>query len=268
MSEATHKPITALTIAQSRVRALVNVLHALMIRDIQTRFGSPLGFSIVILWPLSHVLLLLLIASFFRLAPPYGDSLALWYAIGVTYFMIFNYMSRFIMMGLVQNKPLLNFSVISAFNILLARVLTETLVAFALLFCLALIALGAGIRFMPTYPDIAFAALLVTLVLGVGFGLFNAILAAVWAPWAVASILFNLFLWFTAGVYFIPAEVPQEIQYWLWWNPMIHPIEWARTGWYMGYSSSILNQFYPFFLGVTLIFAGLVVDRYFKHVIT
>ena len=266
MTEAvSHHSVSTLSIAIGRIQALAHVLHALMIRDIQTRFGSPLGFSVVIFWPLSHVLLLLGLAGLRGLAPPYGDSLALWYAIGVSFFMIFNYMSRFIMLGLVQNKPLLNFSVITNFNILLSRVLTETLVAFALIITLAIIAYGMSIHFMPIFPDMAFQALLVTLVLGVGFGLFNAIVAAFWAPWVTISILFSLFLWLTAGVYFIPGDLPQQVQDWLWWHPMVHPIEWARTAWYMGYHSNILDRFYPLFVGVALIFGGLVVDRFLRH---
>jgi capsular polysaccharide transport system permease protein len=108
--------------------ALQNVLYALMLRDIQTRFGSAPGFVIAIAWPLSHILILVLIYVLTGRVVPYGDSAVLWFSIGLTPFMIISYTSRFMMFGLVVNRPLLQFPVISILDVLFSRVLIELFV--------------------------------------------------------------------------------------------------------------------------------------------
>src|SRR5579863_1714090 len=94
-------------------RAQGRLLLALMLRDIKTRFGgSEWGFILAIAWPLSHIGVLILFNGAMGRTAPYGESAALWYATGVVPFMAFSYMSRWIMMGIALNKPLLTFPIV------------------------------------------------------------------------------------------------------------------------------------------------------------
>ena len=93
------------------LKAQWRVIVALMLHDIRSRMGgSAIGFFVMgICWPLSHIVILLIINAGLGRAAPYGESAALWYATGIVPFMAFQYMSRFIMLGIVLKRPLLSF---------------------------------------------------------------------------------------------------------------------------------------------------------------
>ena len=67
-----------------------------------------------------HILGCLVIYSFIGRAAPYGDSAALWFATGVVPFLAFQYISRFIVLGVVMNLSLLSFPVVKVTDIVFA----------------------------------------------------------------------------------------------------------------------------------------------------
>ncbi len=120
-----------------------HVLRALLLRDIKSRFlGSAWGYLLSIAWPLSHILLLLIIHGVFGRVQPYGDSAAVWYSTGIVPFMAFSYTLRFIVLGLIQNSPLLSFPVVKVTDIVFARALVEIFSVF-LVFCILVILLNS-----------------------------------------------------------------------------------------------------------------------------
>ena len=74
------------------LKAQWRILVALMLRDIKTRLGgNEFGFlAMAVGWPLSHILILIIINTGLGRAAPYGDSAALWFATGVIPFLAFN----------------------------------------------------------------------------------------------------------------------------------------------------------------------------------
>ena len=62
---------------RSPVESYLHVLHALILRDMRTRFGGSLwGYGVVVLWPCVHCFVLILIYTFQKMAAPAGDSTA------------------------------------------------------------------------------------------------------------------------------------------------------------------------------------------------
>jgi hypothetical protein len=120
-------------------------------------------------WPLSHVLILLVINTGLGRAVPYGDSAALWWATGVIPFQAFQYMSRFIMMGILLNRPQLSFPVVKVTDILFARPIVEVLNAGLAVLILFVIFWSLGIDFMPRDVVQASLAMLAMMLLGLGF---------------------------------------------------------------------------------------------------
>src|SRR5277367_3631305 len=104
------------------LKAQFRIVVALMLHDIRSRFGgNALGFvGMGICWPLLHMLLALTIFSLTGRTAPYGDSTALWFATGVVPFLGFQYMSRFIVLGLIMNRSLLSFPVVKVSDIVFA----------------------------------------------------------------------------------------------------------------------------------------------------
>jgi capsular polysaccharide transport system permease protein len=238
------------------------VLVAVMLRDIKTRFfGNEFGFLIAIAWPLSHVLILLLINTAAGRVAPYGDSAALWFATGVIPFMAFAYMSRFIMLGIVLNRPLLIFPRVKITDILLARAIIEILSAGVVVIILAIIFWAYGINFTPINPVQACFALGASMLLGLGVGVINAIVAAAIPIWVSAYNLVIIFLWITSGVFFVAHALPEALRYPLSFNPIVHAVEWMRAAYYEGYGDSYLDKSYLIGYGTICLCYGLLLER-------
>jgi capsular polysaccharide transport system permease protein len=200
------------------------------------------GLLIAILWPLSHVLILLIINGAMGRVAPYGDNAALWIATGVVPFMAFNHMARFIMLGIVVNRPLLFFPVVKIMDILFARAIVEVLNAAVIILILFAIFWVYGVDFMPMDLVQASLALLAMMLFGVSFGLINGIIAAAFPFWITASVLLQILLWLVSGVLFVPEVLPEQITAWLAYLPTLQGVEWMRSAYYEGYGSSILDR--------------------------
>jgi capsular polysaccharide transport system permease protein len=243
------------------LKAQWRVLVALMLRDIKTRFGSEVGFLIAIAWPLSHVLILLIINTAMGRVVPYGDSAALWFATGIVPFMSFSYMSRFIGMGIALNRPLLVFPAVKITDLLFARAIIELLNAGCVIFILMVIFWSLDIDFMPIKPVQACLALGASMLLGLGAGVVNAIIAAAIPMWITGYALLTIILWFSSGVFFVADALPEIIRYPLSFNPVLHGVEWMRAAYYEGYGAAILDKEYMISVTLALLCIGLLLER-------
>ena len=80
---------------KSPFEAYLHVLHALILRDMRTRFGASMwGYGVVVLWPCVHVFVLITIYTVQKLAAPLGDDRALFFATGAVPVLVFQYISR------------------------------------------------------------------------------------------------------------------------------------------------------------------------------
>jgi capsular polysaccharide transport system permease protein len=247
------------------LRAQRQVLFALMLRDIRTRFfGKAWGFVIAVAWPLSHILLLLLINLALGRIAPYGESTALWFATSIVPFMSFSYMSRFIQLGIVLNKPLMTFPVLKVTDVLFARAIVEVLNSGVVVLVLMLIFWCGGVDFVPSDPVEACYAMLAAMLLGVGFGVVSAVITAMTMMWVATYGLLVVLLWMISGILFVPASLPAIAQYWLSFLPTLQVVEWMRSAYYDGYAAPLLDKEYALAWGVGSLFVGLVMERFLR----
>jgi capsular polysaccharide transport system permease protein len=244
------------------LKAQGRVLLALMLRDIKTRFfGSEWGYLIAVAWPLSHILILLLINAGLGRAAPYGDSAALWFATGTIPFLAFQYMSRFIMMGVVLNGAALAIPVVKITDILFARAIVEALSAGLVVLIVFVIFWALGIDFMPVDIVQASLALLSMMLLGLGVGVVNAVIAAAFPYWMTVFALFTIAAWISSGIMFVPDALPVAVQKYLAYLPWLQGVEWMRSAYYEGYGSAIIDKSYLVSVGVGSLFLGLAIER-------
>lgn len=238
------------------------VLHALMLRNIRTKFfGSGFGMMVAIAWPLSHIMILVVLYSALGRAPPYGDSTVLFIATGVVPFQTFGYMARFMMLSVIKSRPLLAFPEVKVLDILLASAVLELLAAACVLIVLVMIAWLTGINAMPRDFVQATYAFGAAVLLGLGFGVLNGVIILAVPAWFTGYTLFTILLWVTAGIVFVPDSLPSTLRDILAYHPVLQVIEWTRSAYYEGYGNLILNRFYTIAFGVVTIFLGLVLER-------
>ena len=214
-----------------------------------------------VLWPLSHILLLILLNSGLGRTAPYGDSIALWYAVGVVPFLAFQYMSRFISLGVFLNRPLLAFPVVKVTDILFSRAIVEVLNTVLVTIIVMLTLWGFGIDFLPRDPVQASLALLVMMLLGLGFGVLNGIICAAIPFWVTGYALCSILFWLTSGILFLPDALPEFARTPLSYLPWLQGVEWMRSAYYDGYGIGILDRYYLTYFSVTTLCVGLLLER-------
>jgi capsular polysaccharide transport system permease protein len=244
------------------LQAQGRIILALMLRDIKTRFGgSELGFIIAIGWPLSHILIILVLYSALGRAVPFGESAAVWFASGIIPFMAFSYMSRFIAMGILTNRALLTFPVVKVTDVLFARAVVEVLSAGLVILILFVIFWSLDIDFMPRDVVQASLALLSMMFLGLGFGVVVAIIAGTFPMFVTIYALSMIIIWISSGIVFVPDSLPAVAQTALSYLPWVQGVEWMRSAYYDGYGSSILDRPYLVSFAAVTLFFGLALER-------
>lgn len=243
------------------LRTQGNVLFALILRDIGTRFGSAPAFVMAILWPLSHILILVSMNVALGRVAPYGESSAIWFSTGIVPFMVFSYTARFVMLGIVLNRPLLAFPNIKMLDILFSRAIIEFFISCLVIIVLIIIFLFFDIEFMPVDKAQAILALLAAFWVGMGMGILNAMIAMVFIQWITFFSLFIVFLWLTSGVLFVPSHMPEFFRNLLYFHPAVHLSEWIRTAYFDSYNSLILDKPWLLINATIWMLMGLTIER-------
>lgn len=257
-----HAPALATRSFLSALRQKWRVMHAVMLRDMRTRFfNHGLGFIVVILWPLAHLAALLLFYTFLGRRAPYGDNLYLFFSTGLIPTLSFMYVSRFMAMSLNLNKPMLALPAVQPSDILFGRALLEILAACSMAFLT--FGLLIFLRANPIPGDIvaAVSALATTLLLAVGMGFVVGVLAQVFPAILRVYMVMTIPMIFLSGTIYVASVLPARIGYWLSWNPVLHGTEWMRTAYYPGYPTQILDTSYMIGCAMGLIFLGLLLER-------
>lgn len=239
------------------------VFHALMMRDMRTRFGrSHWGYAIAVLWPFAHVFVVAGILVFRGLPTPIGHSTLLFVTTGIVPFLTFNYMSRKVMESLAANRPLTYFPRVKTIDILLSRIVIEFVTSAASAICCMVFLALLGVDPFPVYPADAIYAFLATIVLSAGIGMLNACILVIFPPYNMGYVLIIISLYSLSGCFFVPEFLPAAAYDILSWNPLLQCISWMRSAYYPAYNPPI-SRIYVLVFGFALIAFGLMADRFF-----
>lgn len=249
-------PHTGPLMVQSRV------IGALILRDMRTRFGRKLtGWVIMVMWPLSHLLFIMLGYLIAHRIAPIGTNVTVFIGTGVLPYILCLYPARMIMLCLVQNQPLLLFPPVTAVDVIIARSILEIINAFwvVALFCLTLFVLD--VDFLPLRYADAILAILATIYLGFAIGFISSILFKLLRAWIAIQISLLILAYIVSGAIVPIANLPEQIRQLLWFNPLVHSVEWLRSAYYDAYGEGILSRSYLIGYATMLLFIGLIVER-------
>jgi capsular polysaccharide transport system permease protein len=251
-----------LTIYAEALATQARVIGALMLRDMRTRFGrSFFGYVIIVMWPLTHLLVLMTIYTLVRRLVPIGTSAPVFFGTGILPYILCLYPARMIMLSLVQNKPLLYFPVVKSFDVIVARGMLEVITAFWVIAIFCFILLIFGVDIMPIYPEEALLAIFSTIYLAFSMGFISAVLYGIMRAWVAIQIAILILMYFTSGALFMPSTLPESVQTLLWFNPLLHSVEWLRSAYYDGYGYTLLSRGYLVGFSTALLFIGLLAER-------
>ncbi|GJE75960.1 MULTISPECIES: ABC transporter permease [Methylorubrum] len=255
------QPPTAL-IRRSQTDIYLQVLNALILRDMRSRFGgSYWGYLVQMLWPVAHVILIVGIMVFREVPSPMGDSTMLFVASGAFPLLAFKYISREMMKGYLVHKSLTWFPQVKRIDTMVARAVVEICSSFMGFGVICLFLLAFGVDPIPVDITTAMTGYIAAIALGISVGTVNVGIVSIFPPWQIIYILVVLLVYFSSGLMFVAAYMPEQIYSLMRWNPCVQIVEWVR----LGYEPSLPIQIdYLYILGWIFgsLTVGLLMERY------
>lgn len=233
------------------------VIAALLIREMITRYGrTPGGYLWALLEPIGMVVLLSLVFSQFIHVPPLGTSFALFYATGYIPFHAYMDFSSNTSNALAVNRQLLHLPMVRPLDTIIARYILSLLT----LVLTSLIIFGSMLYIIDDRtavdPAPLLAALCLATLLGLGVGTLNSVIFLFFPVWQRLWAILMRPMFLISGVFFTLESLPQQVQEVITWNPVIHAVGLARSGFYPTYDAVYVDWAYVLFIAVTTFISG------------
>ncbi|MCL4067777.1 ABC transporter permease [Pseudomonas sp. GX19020] len=237
----------------------LRVILALLVREMITTFGrSRLGYLWAVLEPVGGIVVLTLGFSILFKQPPVGTSFSLFYATGFIPFACYTNSYAQIATALKANRMLLFYPAVTFMDVIFARlillIMTQFTVAFLVFTGIVLLEdTGSQIDF-----GRAVGSLLMAVGIGTGIGLINAVLFEMAPSWQNLWSILNRPIFFLSCVFYSFDAMPEQVQVFLWWNPLVHVVGEMRMAFYPEYQGDYLSPLYVVCLMMLLITIGLL----------
>lgn len=240
---------------------------SLILREMRSKFGNQkLSYAWALIEPLGWVMMMS--AIFMAMGThtaPIGDSFILFFTTGLVPFSAFKDTSNVVRGAVKQNKPLLFFPVIKPIDTFVSRAILETLTQFAVF---ALI-VGTHSFYVRSLPPADWLNVIIPFfllaVLGFNVGIINCVISAYFQTWDQIWNVLSRPLFIISGIFFTAQTLPPAAQDLLYWNPMMHCIEWVRSGFFPQYHSNFLDLTYVLVSALGGLFLALLLERIFRN---
>ncbi|MBL6749550.1 MAG: ABC transporter permease [Nevskia sp.] len=273
-AEAGHslRPATATPRTPVRTRgrnpllAQWQVLSALVRRESESRHGRRFnfGFALGMLEPLIIIGAICLLFWLINHPPIYGSSMVLFVATGVFPVYLFIHTAGKVHEPL-QSAHLGRYTLELPIDNVVAHATLHALSSAAVAIAFFCILYFIGERQASPYePGRALAALLMIYALGVGMGLFNAVLGRVLPIWGLAWPALSRASVHFSAIYYVVDSLPPRIRGWFALNPILHAVNWFRTAFYPFYPTLTLNPGYLGWCVLATLTVGLCLERRFR----
>lgn len=238
------------------------VISALTLRETRSRYGnSKLGFFWALFEPFAHIMVFIAIFSSLGRATPIGESMGIFILTGIVPWLLFSNIVNKVMAGANANKALMGYPQVMPIDITISRVILEfaTLTLVMLFFLVVFFYTGTEINvdnFLQIMAPIGLVILLAT-----GIGLINAALIEPFPSYANIYNAFSRLFYFMSGIFFTADFLAPEIFEAIDFNPLLHLIEWFRSGFYPSFNSDLYDKDYTIAVCLMFFFLGLLAER-------
>ncbi len=241
------------------------VIHALMLRDIKTRFGATyFGFAVGLLIPLAHIGIILSIYIFMGRRAPLGTDVAAYLSTAIVPFVVWSYAHQKVMQAFGQNRALTAFPVVKFIDIFIARAFVEILNSILIVTIVMIVLPMMGVDTFIFQSKTVLCAVMLGFMLGVStgavFGVFSILIPSV----LIVGILFIPTYWVTSGVFFIPEALPEVVRNIVRLFPLSHIVDILRMGFYPSYVSDYPSSLYIIGSIIANVILALSIDRFLR----
>ena len=239
------------------------VIGALVLRDMRTKFGRTIfGPLILVGWPLSHAILLMVINVVVRKISPFGTDPTIFFSTGVLPYILCFYPARFIMIFSIHfNRGLLSIPAIKPLDLVFAQAVAQTVISFWVVAFFFGILFVFGVDIVPERLDELIFAILATMYFSVALGVLGGVMYGMIRAWLAPQLLALIVMYFTSGALFLPEMLPMSLRNLIWFNPLFHCVEWFRVAYYNNYAFDMLSRTYLLSVSTVLLWIALLIER-------
>lgn len=239
----------------------MSAISAIIQREIRTRFaGGSFGYGWAIILPVSWVLAIIVFFVWVGRQSPVAVPLPVFIASGMIPYLIFRQVVTTLMRVVRANRHLITLGPSQEEDLLTAGAILELFNTILVCGVVGII-LAVWVGFpMPPDPLTAMVGVAMAWALGASTGRFAASLAH-YSDTAqrLVPILLRPFFWIS-GIFFIAAELPRSAQDILFFNPLLHIIEYTRSGLLPGFDSDFANPLVPMVAIFGFYFSSRILD--------
>jgi ABC-type polysaccharide/polyol phosphate export permease/tetratricopeptide (TPR) repeat protein len=243
------------------------VVRALIVRETRTRFADTrLGYGWALIEPILHIALLsATFAVLMHGRPPIGSDFFVFYYTGLIPYHVFVHSSTGMSHALINNAPLLQLPPVSSFDVIAARGLLEVMTDVVVAVVLLTGFLAIGLRAVPDDLWEPSLAVLTIAAFGCGVGFANAVVTVFWRSWEKTYAQLTRLLYFVSGIFYVPGMMPDRVRDILVWNPLLHAIDWFRSGFFDVYRPHWLDRSYVAVVAIVSLLVGLALHRLLRR---
>lgn len=244
-------------------------IMALILREMSTQYGRSVGgYAWAVLEPLGTVFLIALAFSLLVHAPSLGNNFIFFYASGFLPFHAYQQISLVVARAMQFSKPLLFYPSVTWVDAVLARFLlnaltniTTTCIIFTCIYIFVDIPVLIDIKPIMIGFSLMF-------LLGFGVGVLNCALLGLFPTWDMVWSIVTRPLFLASGILFLYEDLPVQVKNLLWYNPLLHIVGIARSGFFPSYRPEYTSI--PYVLAIALITAALgliLMGRYHRDIL-
>lgn len=251
--------------ANSALRIQYNVIKALVLREIITRWGRKnIGF-VWLFW--EPMLIIGIFALVFGLRGKFESVVYHVYGIPVLAFILLGYSPYMLWRNAVTscsaaitaNKALLHHRNLRALDFYISRLLLDIVSVTTALLILLFVLIVSKFAHMPNNMSVLLAAWCLLIWFAIGFGMTIGPFLAKYQMFKVLWRAISLLLFGTSGVFFFAAWVSPELRKILLYVPMLHLAEMIKHGYFGEIIQTYENIYYILIWNLVLSFTGFYV---------
>lgn len=212
------------------------VVFALFLREMKTRFeGRWIGVFWVLLEPLAQVLLMTAIFGALHSAVSPSIEYPVFLVTGMLPFFIFRNLMFRLMDAIDANRGLFAYRQVKPMDTLLSRALLEVVLQSAVYALVLAVLMWLGYSVLPVRPLELMGVSALLVLLGFALGLVFAVTTNDLPRVRTFIRISGMPLYLMSGVMFSVRALPQELRWWLMWNPALHLVELSRSNFFPNY---------------------------------
>ncbi len=252
---------------RSSLEVLKDVVFALFIRELKTRFGAyRLGLVWAFLEPVAFILVITALRSFRSSGGLFGGEthhipFPIFLMLGYVPYQVFSTLLKQGAAAVNANQGLFNYRQVRPIDAILARTLLEVLVFSSVM--LTFMAIFWWFGFDATIADPLQLIVVFSLlgIFGGGIGMIICVGQLRFPELGKVVPLLTRPLFFISGLFFSLNDIPIEYHHYLLWNPILHAIELIRNACYPSYNADFVSMGYLAFFALISVFFGLAMYR-------